>query len=121
MIDHIEDKCIAADTTKAASIVFVEAPSPAEVIRIDAQGFHYRGQFIEDAGEAHRLLVEFLRKHQPGSDWRPDSMTRRPKPPSLKELALDGLRSIEANIPQSLRAFECSCDTIRRALESLPD
>jgi hypothetical protein len=101
MIDHIEDKCIAADTTKAASIVFVEAPSPAEVIRIDAQGFHYRDQ--------------------PGSDWRPDSMTRRPKPPSLKELALDGLRSIEANIPQSLRAFECSCDTIRRALESLPD
>lgn len=40
------------------------------VIRIDAKGFHYRGQFIEDAGEAHRLLVEFLRKHQPGTDWR---------------------------------------------------
>ena len=36
-----------------------------EVIRIDAQGFHYQGQFIEDAGEAHRLLVEFLRQHQP--------------------------------------------------------
>ncbi len=41
-----------------------------EMIRIDAQGFHYRGQFIEDAGEAHRLLLEFLRKHQPGTDWR---------------------------------------------------
>ena len=36
-----------------------------EVARFDAQGFHYRGQFIEDAGEAHRLLVEFLRQHQP--------------------------------------------------------
>jgi len=33
-----------------------------EIIRIDAEGFHYRGQFIEDAGEARRLLVEFLRK-----------------------------------------------------------
>lgn len=33
-----------------------------EVIRIDKQGFHYRGQFIADAGEAHRLMVEFLRQ-----------------------------------------------------------
>jgi hypothetical protein len=41
-----------------------------DVIRIDSQGFHYRGQFVEDAGEAHRLLVEFLRKHQPDTDWR---------------------------------------------------
>ena len=41
-----------------------------EVIRIDAKGFHYRGQFIEDAGEAHRLLVEFLRKHQPEVNWQ---------------------------------------------------
>lgn len=41
-----------------------------EVIRIDGTGFHYRGQFIEDAGEAHRLLVDFLRKHQPETDWK---------------------------------------------------
>jgi hypothetical protein len=33
-----------------------------EVIRLDKKGFHYRGQFIEDAGEAHRLMVEFLRQ-----------------------------------------------------------
>ena len=39
------------------------APSTEEVIRIDKEGFHYRGQFIEDAGEAHRLLVEFLRQN----------------------------------------------------------
>jgi len=36
-----------------------------EVIRITSEGFHYRGQFIADAGEAHRLLVDFLRHHQP--------------------------------------------------------
>ena len=35
-----------------------------EVIRITSEGFHYRGQFIADAGEAHRLLVEFLRQQQ---------------------------------------------------------
>jgi hypothetical protein len=34
-----------------------------EVIRVDEEGFHYNGQFIADAGEAHRLLVEFLKKH----------------------------------------------------------
>jgi hypothetical protein len=46
------------------------SPASEEVMRIDAEGFHYRGQFIADAGEAHRLLVEFLRKHQPDIDWQ---------------------------------------------------
>jgi hypothetical protein len=45
------------------SIKFISAPSTEEVIRIDKEGFHYRGQFIQDAGEAHRLLVEFLRQN----------------------------------------------------------
>ena len=53
-------------TEPSNSITFGLGNQPtSEVIRIDAQGFHYRGQFIEDAGEAHRLLVEFLRQHQP--------------------------------------------------------
>ena len=34
-----------------------------EVIRLDSKGFHYRGQFIEDAGEAHRLMVQFLKQN----------------------------------------------------------
>ena len=54
--------------TEANVVKFGE--SADEVIRIDAQGFHYRGQFVEDAGEAHRLLVEFLRQHQPNQQWR---------------------------------------------------
>jgi hypothetical protein len=33
-----------------------------EVLRLDNEGFHYRGQLIEDAGEAHRLMVAFLRQ-----------------------------------------------------------
>jgi hypothetical protein len=43
------------------TIVF-SAPPTEEVLRLDKEGFHYRGQFIEDAGEAHRLMVEFLRQ-----------------------------------------------------------
>ena len=42
--------------------------STEEVIRITSEGFHYRGQFIADAGEAHRLLVEFLRQHEPKAE-----------------------------------------------------
>ena len=34
-----------------------------EVIRLDRQGFYYRGEFIADAGEAHRLMLAFLKKH----------------------------------------------------------
>ena len=51
----------ARDPGVGSSIVFRD--SPEEVIRIDEKGFHYNGQFIADAGEAHRLLVEFLKKH----------------------------------------------------------
>jgi hypothetical protein len=61
---------LSVDSPEGPSVSFYEAPAPTEVIRIDAEGFHYRGQFIEDAGEAHRLLVEFLRKHQPDTDWQ---------------------------------------------------
>lgn len=45
-----------------SSVLFRLPSHPNEVIRLDKEGFHYRGQFIEDAGEAHRLLVEFLRQ-----------------------------------------------------------
>ena len=36
-----------------------------EIIRIDGEGFHYRGEFIADAGEAHRLMVTFLKDTLP--------------------------------------------------------
>jgi hypothetical protein len=39
------------------------APPLEEVIRIDKEGFHYKGQFIADAGEAHRLMLAFLKQH----------------------------------------------------------
>ncbi len=44
-----------------------------EIIRIDGEGFHYRGEFITDAGEAYRLMVQFLRDHAwaytPSPEW----------------------------------------------------
>ncbi len=37
--------------------------STEEVIRVDQEGFHYKGEFIADAGEAHRLMVAFLKQN----------------------------------------------------------
>ena len=40
--------------------------APKEILRLDGEGFHYRGQLIEDAGEAHRLFIEFMRQANNG-------------------------------------------------------
>lgn len=44
---------------------------------------------------------------------------RRPKPPSLKEQALDQLRSLQIDLTRC--GMGISVETMRRALESLPD
>lgn len=52
-----------APMTEFTSCIKFCPPSTEEVIRLDKEGFHYRGQFIADAGEAHRLMVEFLKQN----------------------------------------------------------
>lgn len=59
---------LSVDPLTPSSVVFHEGGS--EIIRIDSQGFYYRDQFIRDAGEAHYLLVEYLRRHLPDTDWK---------------------------------------------------
>jgi hypothetical protein len=46
-----------------SSIVLRTPGAGEEVIRLNKDGFHYRGQLIEDAGEAHCLMVAFLRQN----------------------------------------------------------
>ena len=41
------------------SIVF-NAPSTKEIARFTEEGFYYKGEFVDDAGEVHRLLREVL-------------------------------------------------------------
>jgi hypothetical protein len=50
--------------------------STEEVIRLDKEGFHYRGQFIADAGEAHCLMLAYLKQHAKAE----------PEPPTDEEL-----------------------------------
>ena len=45
------------------SRITFNAPPTEEIIRLDKEGFHYKGQFIADAGEAHRLMLVFLKQH----------------------------------------------------------
>lgn len=52
----------------AQNCITFNTPDTKEVIRIDKEGFHYNGQFIADAGEAHRLMVAFLKLHAPTDD-----------------------------------------------------
>ena len=54
--------------------------------------------------------------------WEPEDVQefcdhRRPKPPSLKEQALEALKHAE----EGWRPVPADCEIIRRALESLPD
>ena len=34
---------------------------PEEILKLDANGFHYKGVTVDDAGEAHRLFTEWLK------------------------------------------------------------
>ena len=45
-------------STPASKITFDVAQR--EIAYFDSNGFFYKGQLIEDAGEAHRLLLEVL-------------------------------------------------------------
>ena len=47
--------------TSENSITF-GANDTSEALRLDSEGFHYKGQTIEDAGEAYRLFREWLAK-----------------------------------------------------------
>jgi hypothetical protein len=42
------------------SIRFAVDNSRTEILRIDADGMTYKGQRIEDAGEAHRAFIEAM-------------------------------------------------------------
>ena len=58
------------------------------------------------------------------ASWEPEDVTefynyRRPKPPSLKEQALDQLRSIQVDLTRC--GMGISVELIRRALEQLDD
>jgi hypothetical protein len=59
-INYLLQKTDEAWPSTENSIIF--SSQSEEVVRLDKEGFHYKGEFIADAGEAHRLMVAFLRQ-----------------------------------------------------------
>ena len=107
MTAELPDYLIAGNTAQPNSLTFQSGTAPEEIIRIDSKGFHYRDQLVEDAGEAHRLMVEFLKQStRPG-----------PTPPSLKEQALSEL-NLTAD-PDGAELSRTQVELIRKALEAL--
>jgi len=60
----------AARRPKPPSLNEIKLTSGDEIVRITPEGFHYKEQLIEDAGECHRLLVDFLRRTMPETNWK---------------------------------------------------
>jgi len=52
-------------TDQPTNCITLNSPPTEEILRLDKEGFHYKGEFIADAGEAHRLMVEFLNQPTP--------------------------------------------------------
>jgi hypothetical protein len=69
------------ETSTAENCITFAAPTSEEVMRIDKEGFHYRGQFIADAGEAHRLMLEFLKQNTCAALAQP-----KPQRPSVMDI-----------------------------------
>jgi len=72
------------------------------------------------ADQELEACCEVLNEHNPSTYWGELLRSRRrPKPPSLKEQALDAL-TLLCKGPDAAAFVTCR-DTIRRALESIPD
>jgi hypothetical protein len=85
--------------------IVLNSPPTEEVILIDKEGFHYKGQFIADAGEAYELMVQFLKNNLPA-----------PHRSELKEQALKLLDKAE-DPSWDINDFSI----VRKALEQLPE
>ena len=101
------------------AIVFNFSQSlPEEIARFDSKGFYYKGKFIDDAGEVHRLLKQVL-------EGQLKLATPPPEPPTDEErLALqEKLWGKYKTIPYQGEefmygdAFESALSDYRAALE----
>jgi hypothetical protein len=80
--------------------IIFNAPPTEEVIRLDKEGFHYKGQFIADAGEAHRLMLAFLKQHA----------KVEPEPPTDEEIAAAIQKGADQEFHATVEALAKYCD-----------
>ena len=53
---------VTGDQMPATDQITFHQNDSKEVLVLRTDGFYYRGQLVEDAGEAHRLFVEFFKR-----------------------------------------------------------
>lgn len=66
---EVADKAWPQESDQANSIMFY-ASDKNEIAKFTEDGFYYKGEFIEDAGEVHRLLKKVLDELSDVTDWR---------------------------------------------------
>lgn len=49
-------------------IIFRADNLPNKVMKLTKEGMFYNGEFIEDAGKAHRLFIEFMERANSSKD-----------------------------------------------------
>ena len=62
-VGYLLEKANEAWPDSSESNITFKTSQTEEVIRLDKEGFHYKGEFIADAGEAHQLMLKFLKQH----------------------------------------------------------
>jgi hypothetical protein len=82
---------------------------PREVIRLSKDGFYYNNEFIDDAGEAHRLFVEFFYESKKIS-----------LETDCKELCIEILKLLDYYIPEDKERPTVWDDWRNRARAILP-
>jgi hypothetical protein len=117
MTAEVPDYLVAGNTVKPNNIEFrlQGDNAPQEIIRLDSKGFHYRGQLIEDAGEAHCLMVEFLKQ----------STQSQPEPaaPTDEELMAAARKAVDtyprvSELPYFLSEDSCEYEPMLLALHA---
>jgi hypothetical protein len=83
----------------------------------DQRGTINEAQLQERADQELEACCEWVSFHHWPSSAERLRAARRPKPPSLKEQALEALGYLQEDEPN----YQSSFDTIRRALEALPN
>ena len=97
---------VAVNTVKPNNIEFRLQRDDAtqEIIRLDSKGFHYRNQLIEDAGEAHQLMVKFLKQ---STQFQPEPVAPvAPTDEEIMELMPQQMRDDLANAARALAGFD---------------
>ena len=86
------------------AIVFNTSQSlPEEIARFDSKGFYYKGDFIDDAGEVHRLLKQVLEGQL--------NMTTPPPPePTDEEIAAAIQKGADQEFYATVEALTQYCD-----------